>query len=340
MAAKWSRTLALLVFLNLCDAATNAAVLYERTFDELAPGDPINLGTSSANDPNYVRSLTSTGGVGDSPALMFTLDESRRSDVSVGFGPPRFNGQIDDASDSSPIGGLSALNPWQILFSVDIKSVGNISTTPITLRMFQYDLSYEADRGIDANGDGDMVDPAYIYQSVFKPAVISGAGFTTASFTMDMGLQTAFIAKPFTLPPSPQSGVEWLTPAMDPTVPLSWSVSFGSDGYGNDNGNEITFDNIRVELIPEPSAVALASTALCVASLVRRLSAAYTHPTNSSSSEAAGSDADYSPTVMVTARQGGASPVPSATGGDLLFTIALLSDNCVDATATVRAVTI
>lgn len=251
--------LAILSFIH----ESSAAFLYEKNFDDLAPGDPVNLGTSSLNAPNYKRTLTPNGGVGGSPALMFSLDRSQRADVSVGVYPFPINNPIE-GSDAAPIGNLNSLVPSQIRFSVDIKSTGNISPTPITLRVFQLDASYEADRGIDVNGDGDSTDSAYIFQSSFQPTIVDGGGFATAAFTLDQGILTASIAPGPSMPSVP------LTPAMDPTVPLAWSFSFGADGYGNDDGNVIIFDNIRVELIPEPSSCCIAYTLFAAAVAFRR----------------------------------------------------------------------
>ena len=231
-----------------------AAVLYEQDFEgeSLATLGYAHFGMNFSV-ADYSREVAQSGGANNSQGYRYSFNSTSRTrsfalSFAHLFGVP--------ATDASPLAGKQSIDPSQLRFSVDIKSIGNLSSTPIRLTVEQTDLAYEADRGIDANFDGDMKDQAEVFESVFSPTIVNGSEFITASFTLDQGTQSAAVV------PSPGKPLPApITPAIDPTVPITWAIYFDSAGYGFDAGNEITFDNIRIEYIPEPSTIALLGVA-------------------------------------------------------------------------------
>jgi len=265
MNAKLRRPLALSAFvLSLSSSGwLRAAVLYEQDFEgeSLATLDYSHFGMNYSV-AHYSREITQSGGANNSQGYRYSFDSTSRTrsfalSFAHLFGVP--------ATDASPLAGKQFIDPSQLRFSVEIKSIGNLSSTPIRLAVEQTDRAYEADRGIDANFDGDMTDQAEVFESMFSPTIANGAEFVTASFTLDQGtLSAAVVPSPGKPLPAP------ITPAIDPTVPITWAIYFDSAGYGFDAGNEITFDNIRIEYIPEPSTLALGSLALLSLAALRR----------------------------------------------------------------------
>jgi hypothetical protein len=125
------------------------------------------------------------------------------------------------ASAASPLGGGSITSASQIRFSMDVKPIGSVSQTPVTVGVNQYDSQYEVKHAIDANQDGDMSDGATNYASEFPPPTLVEGAYTHVSFTMNEGTQTAGAIR---ISPFPTTQFP-LTPEFDPTVPLEIDVS-------------------------------------------------------------------------------------------------------------------
>jgi hypothetical protein len=170
------------------------------------------------------------------------------------------------ASDANPLGNGLVTDASQIRFSLDIKTIGNVTTQPVRLSAYQSDAHYEADRGIDANNDGDMTDSATVFRSAYAPILLDGGDFTHVSYTLDQGQLTASILR--SVPFEPSTSIP-LTPQFDPTVSLT--LAFGGmnyDTFGPDTGNAIVIDNIQIEVVPEPNAILLILSAACCVSVM------------------------------------------------------------------------
>jgi hypothetical protein len=182
---------------------------------------------------DLVWEITANGGVGGSKGLDISFDGTDRVNFySVGiydFEPV--------ASDANPLANGTVSSASQLRFSVDIKTVGNLDTTPITLAISQRDEDYEADRSIDANMDGDMVDAAYVFISGLTPVISTSGDYYHLSFTFDEGDLSAYIQR--NVFPSPPTKIP-LTPTFDPTVTLLWGISGMND------------DEFRIETVPAP----------------------------------------------------------------------------------------
>jgi hypothetical protein len=150
---------------------------------------------------------------------------------------------------------------------MDARTAGAITPTPLRLRIFQNDPRYEADRNIDVNMDGDMTDGATPFESVLSPVLIQDGSYQRLSFTAGQGLQRAYMSDVPPFPGTPR--LIPLTPEFDPTVTVKFTVIFGDEEFGFDAGNVVSIDNIRLDVIPEPSTIALA-TALVLAPTWRR----------------------------------------------------------------------
>ncbi|HJQ80959.1 MAG TPA: hypothetical protein VJ828_13450 [Lacipirellulaceae bacterium] len=262
-----TKRLTLLILINLVmPLSSEAAVtLYSQDFEAAPVGQvanptmvglfpaTINMGGSALQ-----WEFTADGGAAGTKGMDVKFDGTGRPNYFINFAilEPR-------SSDEN----LPTSDPSKIRFSLDAKTVGAISPTPLRLRIFQDDPNYEADRGIDANMDGDMTDRAITFESVLSPELIQDGSYHRLSFTADQGAQDATISR---VPPPPgMPALIHLTPEFDPTVTVHFSVLFGYEQFGFDAGNVVSVDNIRIEVIPEPSSIALAM-ALLLPLTVRR----------------------------------------------------------------------
>ena len=96
--------------------------------------------------------------------------------------------------------------------------------------------------GVDVQNNGN--------DFVFTPTLANGV-FTTVAFTLNQ-----------TTP----SGAN----AFDPTLTSNLRVQFGAGGFGFDANNIVRLDNIVVQTVPEPSALALLGLGACGLGLRRR----------------------------------------------------------------------
>jgi hypothetical protein len=274
IAAKWLRramaaTLIAIPFVT-APGVVLAAVLYSNDFESATVGPvaltvPDALGLiwgygSGQTTVTPAWSITASGGIGGSQGFTITENGQGSSSYSSIFGVPIA------ASDASPLGGGTVSSLSQLRFSMDIKPIGSIVDMPVQVAVFQYDSNYEADRGVDANQDGKMDGGATIYGSFLPAQALVEGTYTRVSFALDGGTPSAGITRLFPLPPVSFP----LIPAFDPTVPLEIDVSFGSTGFGLDNGNSISVDNLLVESVPEPTTAALLVIGCAVALVARR----------------------------------------------------------------------
>jgi hypothetical protein len=269
IAAKWLRralaaTLIAIPFVT-APGVVWAAVLYSNDFDDLIPGSvPVNasglvqlhFNTASFGYSGAVATanweVTATGGTGGSHGFTEHVNGQGTSDYDLSFGV------------GVQPGGASAS---QIRVSMDIMEVGGISTTPVKVDVSQIDFQYESERGVDANQDGDMDDPAITYQSISPSATLTDGVYAHISFTLDEGVHSASITKTVSHQPPI---VFPLTPLFDPTRTASINVTLDAAGFGLDNGNSISVDNLLVESVPEPSTIALLVVGCAVALAARR----------------------------------------------------------------------
>jgi hypothetical protein len=239
---------AIVAVASICCRAS-ATVLYSQDFESTTPGIKGGPGTDlfwAQGNILLTWEHTANGGANGTKGMTVNFDGTNR---------PGYLGSFyafqPTASDASPLDNGLVTEPSQIKFDIDLKPIGNDSSKPVTISLSQTDPNYEADRGIDANGDGDMVDSAIAYRSEFTPTLVAG-DYTLVSFTMDQGLISANINSGF-----PNFASIPLTPQFDPTVGITWGVSFGNSDFGSDAGNSLSADNIQISSVPEPSGLAL-----------------------------------------------------------------------------------
>ena len=237
------------------NCTSQASVLYSIDFENAAVGkiSPPALGFSSGfggtGDYSAGWVITADEGMNNSKGFNAFFDSSDSPFFTMGFNT------FLPASNLNPIGSGSVSTENQLLFSMDVKVTGSLVSTPVVIALHQFDGNYEADRGIDANLDGDMSDGATVFRSFFTPTLVDGSEFVRVSFTLDQGNVDAVIFVPGT-------GFIPITPMFDPTLTLNFGVSFGSDGFGSDIENAIMFDNISLESVPEPSILAMTLVAM------------------------------------------------------------------------------
>jgi hypothetical protein len=239
---------------SLATAQSSAVPIYSQDF-ETAPvgqiccpqqGLSYTQGNVGGND--LIWDHTASGGAGGTKGLSILFDGTGRPGYIVAVGDIE-----PTASDANPLGNGIVTSPSHIRFSVDVKTIGNISPTPIKLRVAQTDPNYEADRGIYANSDGDMTDSATNFESTLTPTISMTSDYNHFSYTLDQGNLSAHINR------TSPSAVIPLTPEFDPTVSLTWSIIFDYTGFGFDAGNIVSVDNILIEAVPEPAAWLLTS---------------------------------------------------------------------------------
>jgi hypothetical protein len=254
----------------------SAVVLYNQDFETAAvgPTPPPDfsisyIGGAGASAPQYA--ITSNGGVAGTKGFTMTFDTTNQEVYSAAFGTSL------SASDAHPLGNGSVLTDARIRFSMDLKTTGNVIAAAVKLNFSQFDSNYEADRGIDANQDGDMNDGATVFNSVFTPTLVNGSDFVHVSFLLSEGVLTANINRPPSL--HLPAATFPLIPTFDPTVPLQIGISNVNGAYGMDSGNTISVDNLLVESVPEPSTAALLviGCIACLAVLRRLLGADELH---------------------------------------------------------------
>lgn len=248
IASCWYSALATISLVCLSPNWLDAALLYEQDFEGETTGSTgFGFNIASADADLFHLEIARGGGAAGSSALIIYFDSSRAT-------------QSFEMNFYKEVGTLNGAAASRLRFSVDIKAVGNITATPVDLYVYQIDQNYEASRGIDANNDGDMTDGAHNFRSKLSPLLINGDAFVTASFIVDEGAQDAFLYPPKTSIP----------PMLDAALPLRWGIAIGSDGFGFYAGNSIAFDNIKIEVIPEPTTAAMALAAFSAVGARRR----------------------------------------------------------------------
>jgi hypothetical protein len=236
---------AALTAIAVASTQASATVLYNQDFEPTTPGvvgSPSGSGIFSATINMLVTwEYTASGGANGSKGMTVSFN---------GTGLPSF--AAVSFSTLSPTAGPLVTTPSQINFTIDLKPVGNVTTNPVKITLIQTDPNYEASRGIDANGDGDMIDSAVVFRSVYSPTLIDGI-YSHVSFTLDQGQISADISTGF-----PTFTTIPLTPQFDPSIGFTWIVNLGISGFGADAGNSLSVDNIQVASVPEPSTLVLA----------------------------------------------------------------------------------
>jgi hypothetical protein len=259
--------LAFLVALQLATPSSSDAgiTLYYQDFEAAPVGQhslPVTTGllTSTANmGGSALRwEFTAAGGAAGTKGMDVKFNATGRPIYDIAFS----NGGTSSSDENLPTS-----DPSKIRLSMDTRTVGAITPTPLRLRIYQNDPKYEADRSIDVNMDGDMTDGATTFESVLSPVLIQDGDYHRLTFTADQGVQRAYMSDVPPFPGTPR--LIPLTPEFDPTVTVKFTVIFGDEQFGFDAGNVVSVDNIRLDVIPEPSTIALA-TALVLPLTSRR----------------------------------------------------------------------
>lgn len=235
-----------------------AGTLYSLDFEDapvgtLLPG-ALGLSSSTLNMGSSVLTweVTAAGGTDDSQGFLISFDSTDRPIWIVSFG-------VYDPLDAveSPLDNVGVSSASQISLSVDAKTIGNSSSMPLHIVVFQFDADYEASHGVDANLDGDMNDGATVFRSTVTPTLTDGDDYGNVNFTLNEGSISADILYDPEGPEPPETVP--IAPQFDPTVPLSWSIRFDWNGFGSDGGNMVSIDNVLIESVPEPETLALAA---------------------------------------------------------------------------------
>jgi hypothetical protein len=177
------------------------------------------------------EAITASDGVGGSQSYMQTINANGAGYFYSGFG----HYAVDYTN--MPVG-PDASNPAMYRFSAFVKVSGNLNDTPVTIRVAAIDVDYEVVHNIDVNGDGDLLDGASVFEPVVTPRLVSG--YTPVSFTLDQGTQEV------------DSDVLPQHRVFSQELSLLWQVNFHNGGFGNDNGNQLSIDNVRIEFLGQP----------------------------------------------------------------------------------------
>lgn len=212
MGIGWAASSALFLALLCFPAGTSAAsTLYDQDFEAFATGTPDPDGWWNFEGPaTFVNSVWEVRPHLGTQALVYQGDGAGtfgtdwywyagigRSDIATSLGAP--------ATD--------------VTLSLDLAVVGANSTTPLTLRVSQWD------------GVGES------WSAEWTPTLTMDGSFTSFSATLDTGSQTG---------------------VYDPSRNLSInSMAFNNGPFGLDDGNQVIIDNVRLTAIPEPASVVL-----------------------------------------------------------------------------------
>lgn len=241
-----------------------AVVVFSQNFETATIGQSANPGNGfngSLTTLPVTWEVASNNGAAGTKGLSVSIDGAAKSNYFVNFSSAQ-----PSASDANPLGGSLLTSASQVRFSFDVKGIGQIDPAQLFVGLYQDDPNYEADRGIDVNGDNDMTDRARVFSSSFRPTISSDGNYSHVSLWLDQGtLQANIVA------PSGPPNVIPLTPTFDPTLPLNWAIGASHHEFGLDSGNVLSFDNFLIEVVPEPSAASLlASLCICCSFLRRR----------------------------------------------------------------------
>jgi hypothetical protein len=258
------RTIALVIGCLLVPHKLQAKVLYSQDFESVPVGTTTSvqippglngIGSSGQGTTTFGFELGATNGTASSHGLSLTFDAAQAISYEIHFG--------SGTATLAP-----GISPSQIRISMDLKAVGSISSSPVTIKASQIDRQYEAARHIDLNNDGDMNDSAIVFESDFPVHLVDGADFTRVSFTLNQGQLSAFMDNSDFLHPTRTIP---LVPTYDPALGVDWNISVANAGFGNDAGNGLSVDNIVIDTVPEPTTSAIAAAALAgISSFTRR----------------------------------------------------------------------
>lgn len=114
-----------LATLLISSASLSAAILYEQDFEGETLGTiGFNTTSSALGLVQVGREIAINGGTAGSSALVYSIDSSRGTQPFA----MSFSKTVDTAHDA---------DPSRLRFSVDIKVVGAVTTTPISLYLLQ-----------------------------------------------------------------------------------------------------------------------------------------------------------------------------------------------------------
>lgn len=217
MMKKTTAKFLLVVGLLCLPNAASAGVIYDQDFESFATGTVSPDGWWKFDgDSNYINTVWEAQPYSGSQSLVYGLDGA------AAFGTSWYwyagVGRSDIAA--SALGQAAA----DVTLSLDLAVVGAVNTTPLSVRVSQWDGVAES------------------WSSTWNPTLTTDGSFTSVSVTLDTGTQTG---------------------TYNPTYGLSInSIAFNNDGFGLDDGNLVIIDNVHLETIPEPATIGLFGLAL------------------------------------------------------------------------------
>jgi hypothetical protein len=140
-------------------------------------------------------------------------------------------------------------NPGNYTVSFDLKTVGNTSPTPITGDFVLYKGDYETLNNVDLNEDGDMTDGYDIYiKPISVPTSIDNyADYNRVTINLGTGAAPTAAVPNATDPNAPKTPI---TPFFDDESTILIRLYFNNSGFGSDDGNSFTLDNLALTFTP------------------------------------------------------------------------------------------
>lgn len=206
---------------------TSANVLYDQDFETFATGaTDVDGWWRYGGDAGFTNPVWEVQPYGGSQALVYQADGAATFGNSwywyAGIGRSDLAGSLNQVAA-------------QVTLSLDLAVVGAENTTPLTLKVTQWDAMAMAES----------------WATEWTPTLNTDGSFSTFSATLDTGSQTG---------------------VYDPSRGLSINgIGFNNGGFGLDDGNQVIIDNVRLTTVPEPAGLfLLASSALAMGASFRR----------------------------------------------------------------------
>ncbi|HEX5221643.1 MAG TPA: PEP-CTERM sorting domain-containing protein [Verrucomicrobiae bacterium] len=218
--------------LTLSVSSVTAQVLYQQNFDALASGSTTvaNFGGYGAVDNIGGSGWQVQGGNGSGTiSLMAGINANGVGGSQALFGTWDTSAGLDYTWNQYSYYGVGGAGAG-----------GTLANINISLSLYMSGSSSSTPITIQALQDGGNTAMSY------TPTLTDGQ-YTFVSFSLAQA--TASGTVPF-----------------DPTAPFWFRISHGNGGFGFDNPNTVQIDNVMIQVVPEPSSLALA--ALGVAALL------------------------------------------------------------------------
>jgi hypothetical protein len=232
----------------LATESQGQVVLHENTFETAPVGPGLPPTFFEFHGPNSLvltNEVSDTDGVGGSNSFKQSWNSTASAADFFYFAGFGHFAAFADESNPQAGGGPGTNNPANYTFEADVQLNGHLSNTPLEFFMSAIDTDYEADTGINVNGDGDLDDGAAVWTfSVFPTISFLNNDYVHISFTMD------------TASPGTDSGV--LAPYFDNTLALQYLIAHNNGGFGFGPNKVLNLDNVRFTFTaPEPGSGAL-----------------------------------------------------------------------------------